>query len=106
MVGVLSDLNSMDEAINTVENFSRVAGPKLNVEKTEGIPLGPFKDSIPSSRGIELTNGAIYGSLPNVLSPCYRDMIEQVIRLFKRLCQDVISLEFMQIYPHLHIYFY
>ncbi len=56
---LLSNLESLDEAINTVENFSKVAGPKLNVEKTEGILLGPLKDSIPAYRGIKFTNSAI-----------------------------------------------
>ncbi len=56
---LLADLDSLDKAIDTVENFSKVAGPKLNVEKTEGILLGPLKDSIPAYRGIKFTNEAI-----------------------------------------------
>ncbi len=56
---LLANLKSLDNAIETVNNFSAAAGPKLNVEKTEGILLGPLKNSINEYRGIKFTNDAI-----------------------------------------------
>ena len=41
---ILRDLQSIDTVITTINRFSRLAGPKLNVEKTTGIWLGPLKD--------------------------------------------------------------
>ena len=40
---ILYDLNSVCEAINTVNKFSKVAGPRLNLDKTEGFLLGNLK---------------------------------------------------------------
>ncbi len=56
---LLSDLKSMENAIDEVNTFSRIAGPRLNVDKTEGILLGPLKDSIMSHKDIAFTNEAI-----------------------------------------------
>ncbi len=56
---LLSDLISMKNAIDTVNEFSEVAGPKLNKDKTEGILLGPLKNSIPEYETIKFTNGAV-----------------------------------------------
>ncbi len=56
---LLSDFESMKEAIDTVNEFSRVAGPKLNVNKTEGILLGPLKDSTDSFENVNFTNDAV-----------------------------------------------
>ncbi len=56
---LLSSLNSLEHAIDTVENFSRVAGPKLNVEKTDGILLGPLKNTTNEHYGIKFTNDAV-----------------------------------------------
>ena len=41
---LIADINSIEYAINIVKNFSAVAGPKLNMLKTEGLWLGPLKD--------------------------------------------------------------
>ena len=46
---LLSDSQSVSEAIETVEKFSKVAGPKLNKDKVEGIWLGPLKSIMPKS---------------------------------------------------------
>ncbi len=56
---LLSDLDSLKYAIDTVNDFSAVAGPKLNVDKTEGVLLGPLKNSINEFYGIKFTNNAI-----------------------------------------------
>ncbi len=56
---LLSDFESMKSAIDTVRSFSEVAGPKLNVEKTEGVLLGPLKNSVNSFQGVTFTNAAI-----------------------------------------------
>ena len=41
----VSDKESIDNAIKTIKTYSRVSGLELNMEKTEGIWLGNFKDS-------------------------------------------------------------
>ncbi len=56
---LLSDLNSLEKAIDTVENFSKVAGPKLNVDKTDGILLGPLKRTLAEHKGIKFTNNSV-----------------------------------------------
>ncbi len=56
---LLSSIESLNEAINTINKFSRVAGPKLNVDKTEGILLGPLKNTLISINGIKFTNKAV-----------------------------------------------
>ncbi len=56
---LLSNFESMKNAIDTVNNFSSVAGPKLNIDKTEGILLGPYKNSVASFGNVTFTNDAI-----------------------------------------------
>ncbi len=56
---LLSNLESMKYAIDTVNEFSRVAGPILNKEKTEGILLGPLKNTINKYETIKFSNEAI-----------------------------------------------
>ncbi len=56
---LLSDLTSLEEALNTINKFSMVAGPKLNIDKTEGILLGPLKNTLRSYMDIKFTNEAI-----------------------------------------------
>ena len=56
---LLNSLDSLDHALETVKLFSEVAGPKLNVEKTEGILLGPLKDTLARYKGINFTNKAV-----------------------------------------------
>ncbi len=56
---LLSNLDSLKTAIDTIEQFSQVAGPKLNKDKTEGILLGPLKDTINEIYGIKFTNKAV-----------------------------------------------
>ena len=56
---LLSNLDSLKTAIDTIEQFSQVAGPKLNKDKTEGILLGPLKDTINEIHGIKFTNKAV-----------------------------------------------
>ncbi len=43
---LLSHLESMKNDINTINEFSNVAGSKLNKDKTEGILLGPLTNTI------------------------------------------------------------
>ncbi len=56
---LLNDFESLDEAINTVNKFSEVAGPILNKEKTEGILLGTLKNTVLAHNGIKFTNDAV-----------------------------------------------
>ncbi len=56
---MLANLESLDQAISTVKNFSEVAGPRLNVDKTEGILLGPLKNRLQNYKGINFTNDAV-----------------------------------------------
>ncbi len=56
---LLSDLESLENAILTVEKFSKVAGPRLNKDKTEGILLGPLKDTLINYNEIKFTNEAV-----------------------------------------------
>ncbi len=56
---LVSDFKSMKNAIENVNKFSQVAGMKLNVEKTEGVLLGPLKDTTDTYEGIKFTNKAI-----------------------------------------------
>ena len=54
---ILSDLQSVSSSINTIKQFSKVAGPKLNLDKTEGLLIGNLKNSnIGEYVGISITN--------------------------------------------------
>ena len=53
---ILSDLQSVSSSINTIKQFSKVAGPKLNLNKT-GVLIGHLKNSnIAEHMGISITN--------------------------------------------------
>ena len=41
---MVGDIDSIDNVLTVIEQFSSYAGPKLNMEKTKGIWLGPLKD--------------------------------------------------------------
>ncbi len=56
---LLRNLESLDIAIDTVNKFSAVAGPKLNKDKTEGILLGTLKNTVLEYSGIKFTNNAV-----------------------------------------------
>ena len=54
---ILSDLQSVSSSINTIKQFSKVTGPKLNLDKTEGLLIGNLKNSnIEEYMGISITN--------------------------------------------------
>ncbi len=52
---LLSDFGSLENAVNTVKDFSNVAGPNLNIDKTEGVLLGPLKGTLKSYSGVSFT---------------------------------------------------
>jgi len=52
----LRDVESIKNALSDIERFSSVAGLKLNLEKTEGIWLGNYKDHPPDFNAITFTN--------------------------------------------------
>ena len=58
------DIPSLNNAIDFIEQFSKFAGLKLNLEKTEGIWLGNYKDEPPDydkiKLGIVLLNALVY----------------------------------------------
>ena len=57
---LLKDFLSLEEALKTVSTFSDFAGPKLNLQKTEGLLLGPLKHSnIKSYNNIEFKDSPI-----------------------------------------------
>ena len=56
---MLSDLESIMYALNDIENFCRTSGMKLNIDKTEGIWLGAFKENPEYYQGIKFTNGPV-----------------------------------------------
>ena len=41
---ILGNIESIEVAVDTINQFSKLAGPKLNIEKTKGIWLGSLKD--------------------------------------------------------------
>jgi hypothetical protein len=53
---LLSDIESIKETLNMINEFSRIAGPKLNMKKTEGIWLGAYKQFPKNVYGISFTN--------------------------------------------------
>ena len=52
-------INSVKNAIEVVNMFSSVSGMKLNIDKTEGILLGPLKDRYDKLHGARMTNSAV-----------------------------------------------
>ncbi len=59
-ITILSTLESITCTLDIINSFSRVAGPHLNMEKVEGIWLGPMKDRMPSRfAGINWTSDPV-----------------------------------------------
>jgi len=57
---MVSDTNSILVALDTVKAFSKVAGPKLNMQKVEGVWMGPLKHRMPNDYGgIKWTDGPV-----------------------------------------------
>jgi hypothetical protein len=57
---MVSNAMSVKQALSTVKEFSNVAGPKLNMNKVEGIWLGTLQNSMPCNyEGIKWTNEAV-----------------------------------------------
>ncbi len=56
---LLDGLDSLEQALEVVRVFSDVAGPKINLEKSEGILLGPLKNTLNSFKGVYFTNEAV-----------------------------------------------
>jgi hypothetical protein len=52
----MNDVDSIDRAINLINYFTKAAGLKLNLEKTEGIWLGNYKDHPPDYCRIRFTD--------------------------------------------------
>lgn len=55
----LKNVESLKDAIRIIEKFGRMSGTKLNIEKTEGILLGPLKNSLQYVDGIKMTNNPV-----------------------------------------------
>ena len=55
----LSDMMSVPYAIKCINTFCQYSGMKLNVEKTEGIWLGPYKSNPELYEGITFTKAAV-----------------------------------------------
>ena len=56
---LLSDLNSIENTINLISNFSQVSGLRLNISKCEGMWLGKEDRPVKSYCGINFTNEPI-----------------------------------------------
>jgi hypothetical protein len=59
MTLALKNIESLNQALNTINNFCIHAGSKINVSKTECILLGPLKDMFSEIRGITVSNRAV-----------------------------------------------
>ena len=55
----VQDENSLSQALNTVHEFCKHAGSKVNINKTECISLGPLKDAYDEILGNKLINKAV-----------------------------------------------
>ncbi len=55
----LRDVKSIDKSINLINKFTKVSGLKLNLNKTDGIWLGNYKDHPPDYNRIRFTNQPI-----------------------------------------------
>ena len=54
---ILSDYESISTCINTIKDFSQVAGHRINLNKTEGLLIGALKHSCNTDyMGIKMTN--------------------------------------------------
>ena len=54
---LLSNIDSISKAIKTINQFCKVSGSRLNINKTEGIWLGPYKLlNIEKHHGVTFTN--------------------------------------------------
>ena len=56
---ILADPESVANSVKIIENFSKVAGPKLNKDKCEGIWLGTLKNMPDTYAGIKFSNEPI-----------------------------------------------
>jgi len=56
---LLHDIESITESVRTINMFSRLAGPRLNMKKTEGIWLGPYKHFPKTACGITFTDNPV-----------------------------------------------
>ena len=52
----LKNIDSLRQAITTIENFCKHAGSKVNIAKTECILLGPLKDRYTNIQGINVND--------------------------------------------------
>ena len=59
MTLALKNIKSLNQALNTINNFCIHAGSKINISKTECILLGPLKDMLAEIKGITVSKGAI-----------------------------------------------
>ena len=55
----LANIESMENAIDIINKFSRSSGMKLNITKTEAILLGPLKNKYNTLYGVKITNEPI-----------------------------------------------
>ena len=55
----MKNQESLKESIKVIKSFGEMSGTKLNLEKTEGILLGPLKDTWEAVEGIKMTNKPI-----------------------------------------------
>jgi exonuclease III len=59
MTLALKNIESLNQALNTINNFCIHAGSKINISKTECILLGPLKDMFSEIKGITVSNRAV-----------------------------------------------
>ena len=56
---LLTNKSGIEESLREIKQFSVLAGPKLNMEKTVGIWLGPWKNNSENFLGITWTKNAV-----------------------------------------------
>lgn len=59
---MVKDIKSLKKVLKTILEFSKVAGPKLNIEKTECLLTGPLVNKYAEEtyiRGVRITNSCI-----------------------------------------------
>mgnify|MGYP000527767340 FL=1 len=94
---MLKDTNSLRKAIETITEFSKVAGPKLNLEKTECLLTGSFIDMYSNDshiHGIKITKTCIKSLgiyLGHDKTVCYEknwisklEKLEKILSVWKR----------------------
>ncbi len=81
---LLNDIESIVHAINTVHEFSEVAGPILNKEKTEGIVLGTLHNTLQEFMAVRALGIYIGHDQQTCINENWTEKIEKMRMVFER----------------------